>query len=184
MSVGSGAALCKNTNNTETLRMKPAHLLLPIFAIVVGSQAVATPTAAPDCTKLQAPNQNPDAASVKRAERTWLVAEFSGHVDTVACMLESDYTEINFAGEVHTKADILKGAAKAKGSTKPIPTVKWAGIVVNGNSATAYSIQEKHDLGGKPVKVFFTDTFVYHDGAWHPYFSVNASAVPDLKIKN
>ncbi|HEV2321341.1 MAG TPA: nuclear transport factor 2 family protein, partial [Gammaproteobacteria bacterium] len=139
--------------------------------------------AVPDCTALQAPNQKPDADSVKRAERAWLVAEFRGDVDTVACMLEPDYTEIRFNGSLGHKDDILKGAAKAKGSTKPIPTVTWAGVVVKGDSATAYTVQDKQDMGGKPVKLFFTDTFIYHDGAWHPYFSVNASAVAELKIK-
>jgi len=140
--------------------------------------------AAPDCAAVQARNQKPDADGVKLAERAWLVAEFRGGVDTVGCMLEPDYTEIRFDGTVGHKEDILRGAAKSKGSTKPIPVVTWEGIVVNGDSATAYSIQDKHDMSGKPVKLFFTDTLVYHDGAWHPYFSVNAAAVAGLKIKN
>lgn len=140
--------------------------------------------AGPDCAALQAPEQKPDAESVKRAERAWLVAEFRGDVDTVGCMLEADYTEVRFDGSIGHKEDILKGAAKAKGSTKPIPTVTWTGIVVNGNSATAYSVQDKHGMDGKPLRLFFTDTFVYHDGAWHPYFSVNAAAVSELKVRD
>lgn len=146
---------------------------------------IASPAyaAGPDCVALQAPDQKPDADSVKRAERTWLVAEFRGDVDRVSCMLEADYTEVRFDGSIGHKEDILKGAAKSKGSTKPIPTVTWTGIVVKGDSATAYSVQEKQGADGKPVKLFFTDTFIYHDGAWHPYFSVNAAAVADLKVK-
>ena len=112
------------------------------------------------------------------------MAELRGDVDTVGCMLESDYTEVRFDGGVRGKADIVKGAGRNKGSTAPIPTVIWTGIVVNGNSATAYSVQDKHGMDGKPLKLFFTDTFVYHDGAWHPYFSVNAAAVADLKVKD
>jgi len=139
--------------------------------------------AGPDCAARQAPDQKLDEDSVKRAERAWLVAEFRGDTDTVACMLEPDYTEIRFNGSIGHKEDILKGAAKAKGSTQPIPTVTWTGIVVKGDSATAYSVQDKQDVAGKPVKLFFTDTLIYHDGAWHPYFSVNASAVAELKIK-
>ena len=158
----------------------PLLSVLALSGIAYGGQVYA----APDCTALQAPDQKPDEDSVKRAERAWLVAEFRGEVDTVGCMLESDYTEIRFDGSIGYKDDILKGAAKAKGSTKPIPTVTWTGIVVNGSSATAYSVQDMHDVDGKPVKVFFTDAFVYHDGAWHPYFSVNASAVAELKIKD
>lgn len=160
--------------------MKPSAVLFSFLALCAFGPVYA---ADPDCAALQAPNQKPDEGSVTRAERAWLVAEFRGEVDTVDCMLEPDYTEIRFDGSIGHKADILKGAAKAKGSTKPIPTVTWSGIVVKGNSATAYSVQVKHDMDGKPVKLFFTDTFVYHDGAWHPYFSVNASAVADLKIK-
>lgn len=163
--------------------MKACVLLLS--AVVLPCAAYAgDPPATPDCAALQAPNQKLDADSVKRAERTWLVAEFRGDVDTVGCMLESDYTEVRFDGSIGHKDDILKGAAKAKGSGKPIPTVMWTGIVVNGNSATAYSVQGKHDMSGKPVKLFFTDTFIFHDGAWHPYFSVNAAAVAELKIKD
>ena len=155
-----------------------------LFSLLVLSCSVAPAYAAgPDCAALQAPDQKTDEDSVKRAERAWLVAEFRGDVDTVGCMLESDYTEVRFDGGVGHKEDILKGAAKSKGSTKPIPTVTWSGIVVNGNSATAYSVQDKHGMDGKPIKLFFTDTFVYHDGAWHPYFSVNAAAVDKLNVK-
>ena len=161
--------------------MKPlsAFSLLALSCVLAPAYA-----AAPDCAALQAPNQKADEDSVKRAERTWLVAELRGDTDTVGCMLEPNYTEIRFDGGVRGKADIVNGAAKAKGSTAPIPTVTWTGIVVNGNSATAYSIQDKHDMSGKPVKLFFTDTFIFRDGAWHPYFSVNAAAVADLKIKD
>jgi hypothetical protein len=157
---------------------------LPIFSLLVLSFCLAPAYAAgPDCAALQAPDQKTDEESVKRAERAWLVAEFRGDVDTVGCMLESDYTEVRFDGSIGHKEDILKGAAKSKGSTAPIPTVTWTGIVVNGNSATAYSVQDKHGMDGKPIKLFFTDTFIYHDGAWHPYFSVNAAAVTELKVK-
>lgn len=156
--------------------------LVPLLALL-GSAAPAY-AAGPDCAALQAPDQKPDADSVKRAERSWLVAELRGDVDTVGCMLESDYTEVRFDGDVRGKADIVKGAARNKGSTAAIPTVTWTGVVVNGNSATAYSVQDKHGMDGKPLKLFFTDTFVYHDGAWHPYFSVNAAAVADLKVKD
>lgn len=160
--------------------MKSLAIPFSFLALCALSSAYA---AGPDCAALQAPNQKLDEDSVRRAERAWLVAEFRGDVDTVACMLEPDYTEIRFNGSLGHKEDILKGAAKAKGSTRPIPTVTWTGIVVKGDSATAYSVQDKQDMAGKPVKLFFTDTFIYHDGAWHPYFSVNASAVAELKIK-
>ena len=158
---------------------------LSLFSLLVLSCSLAPAYAAgPDCAALQAPNQKTDEDSVKRAERTWLVAELRGDVDTVGCMLEPNYTEIRFDGGVRHKVDIVNGAAKAKGSTTPIPTVTWTGIVVNGNSATAYSVQDMHDMEGKPVKVFFTDSFIFRDGAWHPYFSVNAAAVAGLKIKS
>ncbi|HEY3860000.1 MAG TPA: hypothetical protein VGM47_10385 [Gammaproteobacteria bacterium] len=157
---------------------------LCIFSLLLLPVSVTAAHAAdPDCAALQAPDQGIDADSVKRAERAWLVAEFRGDVDTVGCMLEADYTEVRFDGSIGHKADILKGAAKSKGSTKPIPTVTWTGIVVHGDSATAYSVQDKQGIDGKPLKLFFTDTFIYHDGAWHPYFSVNGAAVDDLKIK-
>jgi hypothetical protein len=110
--------------------MKASILLFSFFALscaVYGGQAYATE---PDCAALQAPNQKLDEDSVRRAERAWLVAEFRGDVDTVGCMLESDYTEVRFDGGVRGKADIVKGAARNKGSTAPIPTVTWTGFVV------------------------------------------------------
>ncbi len=162
--------------------MKSA-LSIPALILACTGYAGMVSAATPDCAALQAPNQKPDEDSVERAERAWLVAEFRGDVDTVGCILEPNYTEIRFDGGVRGKADILKGAAKTKGSTAPIPTVTWTGVVVNGVSATAYSVQDKHDMSGKPVKLFFTDTFIFHDGAWHPYFSVNAAAVADIKVK-
>lgn len=163
--------------------MKAVVTLVPIIALSSAICGGAAYAAEPDCAALQAPNQKLDEDSVRRTERAWLVAEFRGDTDTVGCMLEPNYTEISFDGSIHDKAHILAGAAKAKGSTAPIPTVVWTGFVVNGNSATAYSVQDKHDMSGKPVKLFFTDTFIFHDGAWHPYFSVNAAAVNQLNVK-
>lgn len=139
---------------------------------------------APDCSKLQPADQKPDVDSLKRVERAWLVAEYRGDTDAIACILDPSYTEISVSGNIHHRVDIMNGAAKRKGNTGPIPTVDWTGIQVNGDSATAYSVSDHHDKDGKPLKLFATDTFLYHDGAWHAYFSVNAVAVDKLELKD
>ena len=82
---------------------------LSLFSLLVLSCSLAPAYAAgPDCAALQAPNQKTDEDSVKRAERTWLVAEFRGDVDTVGCMLEPNYTEMRFDGGVGTRRISLK----------------------------------------------------------------------------
>ena len=59
------------------------------------------------------------------------MAELRGDVDTRVASPEPNYTEIRFDGGVRHKVDIVNGAAKAKGSTTPIPTVTWNGIPVH-----------------------------------------------------
>jgi hypothetical protein len=169
-----------------TMHMKALGLTLFALAAFCSSAfcADAPPAPAHDCASAELAGQKLDADSVRRVERDWLTAEIHGDAEHVACLLEDDYAEVAFDGAVHSKSDIVKGAAKHKGSTAPIPDITFTGIIVHGTAATAYSVQDKHDLAGKPIKLFFSDSFVFHDGAWHPYFSVNAAARDDLKVKD
>jgi hypothetical protein len=132
---------------------------------------------------LQVAGQGADVDSVRRVERDWLVAELRGDTARINCLLEPDYAEISFDAMLHHKADILAHAAARKGSNDPIPTIELT-IIVHGTSATAYSVQSKHDLKGEAVKLYFADSFVFRDGGWHPYFSTNSVAAPRPKLKD
>ena len=158
--------------------------LIASSLILCCCMAPAVSAATPDCGVHAVPDQKLDPASVRRVEYAWLTAELHGDVDTVTCLLTDDYRELAFDGVVHDKSDIVKAAAKRKGASGPVTEVTWTGIVVQGDSAIAYSVQDKHDAAGKPIKVFFTDSFVFRDGAWHPYFSVNAVAASGAVIKD
>ena len=163
-------------------------LLVFVLAAWGGAPGIATAqvqnarSQAP-CASLQVPDQKLDEDSVRRVERDWLVSELRGDSARVGCLLEANYTEISLDGSLHTKADILEHAAKHKGSNDPIPTITLT-IIVHGQSATAYAIQTKHDEKGQEVKVFFADSFGFHDGGWHPYFSMQAAAANGLKIQD
>jgi hypothetical protein len=143
----------------------------------------ANRSAAPDdCSSHQLADQKQDEETLRRVERDWLVSELHGDVDRISCLIDAQYIEVGIDGKIGTKADILKGAAKNKGSNQPIPTVNWK-FIVRGAAATAYAVQQRQDLDGKPVQVAFSDTFVFRDGAWHPYFSTQAVSSQPPRLK-
>jgi hypothetical protein len=58
-------------------------------------------------------------------------------------------------------------------------------VLVQGHSATAYAVQQKHDQDGMPITVYFADALEFHEGAWHPYFSIDSVvAPPGIQIKD
>ncbi|HWY23543.1 MAG TPA: nuclear transport factor 2 family protein [Nevskia sp.] len=124
-----------------------------------------------------------DEQSVRDAEHAWLVAEMGGDSATLQCLLDEGYTNLGFDGKTYGKADIVSHAAKNQGKNLPVPTVELS-ILVHGRSATAWSVQQKHDGEGKPITVFFSDSLEFRNGAWHPYFSVDAVAAPGAQIKD
>jgi ketosteroid isomerase-like protein len=150
-----------------------------LFALTLNSAFAA---GASDCTQAALPTaQRADEDTIRRVERAWLTAEMRGDVATVSCLLADDYVNISMNGKRYSKRDILQSAAKRQGKNLPIPQVELT-IVVQGNAATAYSIQHKHDGDGKPIDVYFADAFSFDGHTWHPYFSNDMALVSGLKI--
>ena len=126
-------------------------------------------------------DQRPDEETIRRFERAWLTAEMRGDDDTVRCILADSYTNISMDGKRYGKAEIVAGAAKRKGKNLPIPTIELT-VVMQGNAATAYSIQHKHDGEGKPIDVYFADALEFDGKRWHAYFS-NDMMLTSGKVK-
>lgn len=160
------------------MRRTPAIALLCLCA--VAGSAAAAPLS---CDALLPHPKTHDEQSVRDVEHAWLVAEMSGDIKTLGCLLDDDYTNLSFDGKTYTKADIVKHAAAHKGKNLPLPVVELT-VLVHGRSATAYAVQQKHDQDGKPLTVYFADSLEFHNGAWHPYFSVDSVAAPGVQVKD
>lgn len=161
------------------MRRISATVLLCLCA-VAGSATAAKPLS---CDALLPHPRTHDEQSVRDAEHAWLAAEMGGDTDSLGCLLDDSYTNLSFDGKTYGKADIVKHAATRKGKNLPVPVVMLT-ILVQGHSATAYSVQEKHDQDGKPITVYFADSLEFRNGAWHPYFSVDSVAAPSVQVKD
>ena len=159
-------------------------LCLCSFAGPALADDAAAPARLASCAALLPHPRNHDEQSVRDAEHAWLVSEMSGDTATLGCILDDGYTNLSFDGKTYLKADIVKHAATRKGKNLPVPVVVLT-ILVQGHSATAWSVQQKHDQDGKPITVYFADSLEFRNGAWHPYFSVDSvAAAPGLQIKD
>jgi hypothetical protein len=145
--------------------------------------AVAAPVLADDCRGRLPAVKDRDEQSVRDIEHVWLTAELRGDTATLQCLLDDSYVTLGYDGTLRSKALIIQHAAQNQGKNLPIPTVPLT-IIVDGDAATAYGVQDKHDQDGKPLKVYFADSLLFHDGAWHATFSSDGIAAPGVKVKD
>ena len=116
---------------------------------------------------MQTPNQQRDADTIKRIELGWLTAELHGDVGYLDCLLTPGYGVIAAKdGVVRSKADLLQHVAPNKGKTTEVPPLQTT-VVINGDSAIAYSLMKAHKKTGEPYEASFVDAYVCTDGAWH-----------------
>ena len=162
------------------MRRTSAIVLLGLCA-ASASAAAAAPLS---CDNRLPHPRTRDEQSVRDAEHVWLAAEMGGDTETLGCLLDERYTNLSFDGKTYSKGDIVRHAATRRGKNLPLPVVVLT-VLVQGRSATAYSVQQKHDQDGKPITVYFADSLEFRKGAWHPYFSVDSVAPPpSLQVKD
>ncbi|GGA24715.1 nuclear transport factor 2 family protein [Dyella nitratireducens] len=117
-------------------------------------------------------------AGVMAVDNHWTLAELTGDTAWLDQMLMPEYRSVGNTGKAHSKAEIIAGAAKRKGSSLDQAKLTWAedqkqhpygsAVVVRGNTA----IVTFYDLALGPQNgVKSSDVFIYVDGHWHALYS-------------
>jgi hypothetical protein len=117
-------------------------------------------------------------AGVIAVDNHWSIAELSGDTDWLDHMLLADYRSVGNSGAVHSKAEIVAGAAKRKGTDVAKARLDFATYQKEHPYGTAVELQGDtaiitfYDTSLGPDKgVKSSDVFVYIDGHWHAMYS-------------
>jgi hypothetical protein len=117
-------------------------------------------------------------AGVMAVDDHWSIAELSGDTVWLDQMLLPEYRSVGNDGAVHTKAAIVAGAAKRKGTDPAKAKLEFATYRKEHPYGSAVAIQ-----GGTAVVTFYdttlgpekgiksSDVLVYIDGHWHALYS-------------
>lgn len=117
-------------------------------------------------------------AGVMAVDKHWSIAELTGNSDYLNNMLLPEYRSVNTDGTAHSKAAIVAGAAKRKGTDIAKAQLEFAtyqkehpygsAVVIQGNTAI---VSFYDPTLGPQNGVKSSDVFVYIDGQWHAIYS-------------
>lgn len=130
--------------------------------------ARAADPSATECAHIATPDQQRDTATIQRIEQAWLTAEYRGHREYLACLLEPDYHTSSRSGLVRSRQDVIDRVPQVVDDTREVPKLETI-VVIHGDSATAHSILKTTDKAGNPKEVHFVDGYTFHDGRWFAF---------------
>jgi hypothetical protein len=149
--------------------------LASAFAVVASpppaSAQQSAPAGAPAsaaCDTVATPDQKHDAETLQRIEQAWLTAEYRGHPEYLACLLEPDYRTSSRSGLVRSRADVIGRVPTTPDDTREAPKLETI-VTIHGDAASAHSTLKSVDKAGAPKEVHFVDTYVFHDGRWFAF---------------
>jgi hypothetical protein len=137
----------------------------PASARQAASAPAPTPAA---CDAVATPDQKHDAETLQRIEQAWLTAEYRGHPEYLACLLEPDYRTSSRSGLVRSRADVIGRVPTTPDDTRDVPKLETI-VMIHGDAASAHSTLKSVDKAGAPKEVHFVDTYVFHDGRWFAF---------------
>jgi len=120
------------------------------------------------CAGIATPDQKRDASTIQRIEQAWLTAEYHGHREYLACLLEPDYQTSSRSGLVRSRQDVIDRVPQVTDDAREVPKFETI-VVLHGDSATAHSILKTTDKAGNPKEVHFVDGYTFHDGRWFAF---------------
>jgi len=130
--------------------------------------ALAADPSATECARIATPDQKHDATTIQRIEQAWLTAEYHGHREYLACLLEPDYQTSSRSGLIRSRQDVIDRVPQAADDAREVPRLETI-VVIHGDSATAHSILKTTDKAGNPKEVHFVDGYTFHDGRWFAF---------------
>lgn len=144
--------------------------------IVIGLHAISAH--AQDAAPATSDESQRTEAGVLAVENHWSMAELTGDTGYLDQMLLPEYRSVNTDGTAHSKAAIVSGAAKHKGTDPAKAALELATykkespydtvVVVHDNTAIA-SFSDPALGAQKGVKS--SDILIYTDGHWHAMYS-------------
>ncbi|OOG45878.1 hypothetical protein [Rhodanobacter sp. C01] len=145
-----------------------ATLTGAMILCAIAFHAHAADPSAAACAGIATPDQKHDASTIQRIEQAWLTAEYHGHREYLACLLEPDYHTSSRSGLVRSRQDVIDRVPQVADDTRDVPKLETI-VVIHGYSATAHSILKTTDKAGNPKEVHFVDGYTFHDGRWFAF---------------
>jgi len=127
-------------------RAGPVFLAIPLLIACAAAQA-----------------SSPSPASLLRLERAWLQAAQSRDIDALQRILSDDYVDINYAGVLRNKSDVLRSPNVT--SRKPTQTLSQEKVRTYGSTAIVTGLGTLV-AGSHRYQWRFTDVFIADHGAW------------------
>ncbi len=138
-------------------RMHRAALLFLLAAAPCAASFAAAPVSHADGSEA-------DKAAIAQLEQRWLAAIATGDRSALNTILADDYRDINWAGQVRGKAELIADPDVPANTTRVITHLE---VRVWGDTAVATGINQVHSSDkGWTVEVPFTDVFARIDGQW------------------
>jgi hypothetical protein len=144
----------------------------------MGTCLLMSPARAQDSGPISAAEMQRTEAGVIATDNHWSLAEYTGDTAYLDQMLLPPYQSVNVDGTAHSKAQILAGAAKSRGTDLATANSKVAayrsahpyGTNVTIHDDTAVVTFYDQALGAQRG-IKSSDIFVYVDGHWHAIYS-------------
>lgn len=150
-STASEVALVVRRNSCDDLTVKLTIALALLLSL---------PALAADCPKSQPKTE----AALIALEQHWADALSRRDADTVACMLSTEFEEVDVDGSLHTRAENLAKIPNRKPGTNRLSEMH---AHVEGNMGYTRGLAELVAPDGSvKARVRFTDVFTYRDGRW------------------
>jgi hypothetical protein len=167
---------CRRRIGPEVLLAAPSPRRLLLWLTFAGSCAGAQ---AQTCLQPALLHQRRDEATLQRLEQAWSLAFLTGDSEFERCLLAPDFTEIMSNGAIKFLADELALARANRGAQRPIPPLPKAKVLIYGNVAVAYGRANGTAPDGSARVHWYSDDYVWRDGAWHVLFAQQTvAAVP------
>ena len=122
-------------------------------------------------------------AAVLAADDDWLAAELRGDLKALDARLMPTYRDVTPEGKIHTKQDLLAGAAKHHDKVTAPPLQAAADfraqhpflehVLIEGDTAILQFESPKPEEQGVILSI---DVFVYKDGHWRGLYSAHNKA--------
>lgn len=147
------------------LSYKSIVLVAVAAMLAVPCLAGARPASASSCAAR--PDQPNTQAEIRKLERQWSQAYWTGHTDFLECLYAPNFFSVSSNGKMHGRAHDIAGSVKYAGRTyKPGHGSMTTRILVYPNLAIATTVNP-HAAHGMRV----TDMYQYDGHHWYAIFS-------------
>lgn len=150
-----------------------ASLALALAACTQQGEATAQD---PNAASAQRPSEAESKAIIEQAEREWAALATARNPQVLERILAEDYVGVADDGTVRNKAEEIEywNALPLAASAEP-PKTTYRQF---GDTALYHGDQMLTPKDGEPVRILWTDVWMFRDGRWQAIRSQNATVSP------